>query len=424
MFTSVLGALTSALPKYFIWGAYVPVLIFSFLNTGLVYLLSSSARGWLQKQLAGSSSPLTIATAFVFTVAVAYLVSAVNDFLRELLEGRYLLWPLWPLFSALEQQRRYGMQTDYLSAVQRRYELRLRMPTWQRWLLDAANDGVRQYPQVPPRLEDGLGPDAVHRTSPATERYDPEQSHAARELGRLRRAVGNPTAIEMRQIDDAVRAMARALATHNKLVDTALARDHKELLLILDTIDNTATAREFDATLALNMAFSGDMPAATRMGNVADAMHGYTMKRYGIDLNVLMSRLQTVLQSSGKGYEILLDAKTQLDFLIACCCFSGLTTAVWAIVLLTLGGSPSVYTSIAVLGPLVTVLFYRVAVESYLAYSVSVRACVDVNRFALLRALELPLPITLNAELRLWRTLSESAVSGATAELSYEHPKP
>jgi hypothetical protein len=281
---------------------------------------------------------------------------------------------------------------------------------------------VNQHRQVKLRVEEGLE-QTVHSTNPPTHRYDPKDSAATLPLKRLRLAMGNPKAIPVECIDDAVTSMALELKSRNKLLDPALARDQKELLLILDTIDDTATSREFDATLDLNMAFSGDRPAPTRMGNVADAMHGYAMKRYGIDLNVLMSRLQAVLQSSGKGYEILLDAKTQLDFLIACCCFSGLTTAVWAVILLFLGGSWIVYAGVAVLGPLVTALFYRVANESYIAYSVSVRACVDVNRFALLRALELPLPNTLNAELRLWRTLSESAVSGTAAELSYEHPK-
>lgn len=32
MFTSVIGSLTSLLPKYFIFGSYVPVLIFSFVK--------------------------------------------------------------------------------------------------------------------------------------------------------------------------------------------------------------------------------------------------------------------------------------------------------------------------------------------------------------------------------------------------------
>jgi hypothetical protein len=441
MFTSVIGALTSALPKYFVWGAYVPVLIFSFVNTGLAYLLWAPARSWILKGYS-SNAALTIATAFVLTVVIAYLVSSVNDFLREFLEGRYLLPPLFRDFlSDRQQQHRTGLQDAYLRVLEKRYEFGQHRDSWEMTLRDAADAGVRDDPgeapkdlweqrYEPSRDTDARSPETrrfgestrtEHGDRPETKPYR-QDSKAARRLEALRDATREPLEIPVPNINEAVIAMASELRRRSKLKDARLARDHKELLLVLDTIYTTTLTSEHTATLELNTAYSGDVPAPTRMGNVADAMKAYPMQRYGIDLSVLLSRLQaTLLKNDAKDYPIVLDAKTQLDFLVACCCFCGLTTLVWSVLVLAFRGSLGAYALLTVIGPFLTWWLSWVTTQSYIAYSVAVRACVDINRFALLRALELPLPTTLNAELRMWQTVSDSAVSGYTAELSYEH---
>jgi hypothetical protein len=426
MFTSVIGALTSALPKYFIWGSYVPVLIFSFINTGLAYLLWASARSWILKGY-GLNSALTIATAFVVTVVLAYLVSSVNDFLREFLEGRYLFPPLLRDFlSDRQQQLRTGLQNTYLLVLEKRYEFQRYQESWDMTLRDAADAGVSEDSDVKAKdlWEERYDPaprSGEFHEQPSTSPYQSD-SDAAKKLEALREAIREPLQVPVDQINEAVIAMAGELRRRNKLKDARLARDHKELLLVLDTIYNTALTSEHTATLELNTAYSGDLPSPTRMGNVADAMKAYPMQRYGIDLSVLLSRLQaTLIKTDAKDYPIVLDAKAQLDFLVACCCFCGLTTLVWSVLVLAFHGSPLVYVLLTVIGTFLTWCLSWVATQSYIAYSVAVRACVDINRFALLRALELPLPATLNAELRMWRAISDSAVSGYTAELSYEH---
>jgi hypothetical protein len=120
---------------------------------------------------------------------------------------------------------------------------------------------------------------------------------------------------------------------------------------------------------------------------------------------------------------VVLDAKAQLDFLVACCWFSGLSTAAWTIVLGVSGGSPWTYSIIAFAGLAVTSAFYLGAAQNYLSYAEVVRASIDVNRFTLLRALDVRLPNSLREERMLWATMNQLAFSGGdSVEFSYEHP--
>jgi hypothetical protein len=161
------------------------------------------------------------------------------------------------------------------------------------------------------------------------------------------------------------------------------------------------------------------------MGNIAAAIHAYSIGRYKMELTVFFSRLQTVLvKMEDKGYPLVLDAKAQLDFLVACCWFSGITTAVWGILLLGFGGSPPAFLIVASTGFLLTVGFYLSASANYLAYGEVVRAVIDVNRFKLLTELDIRLPDSLREERNLWSTMSGLAFSGGDSiELSYEHPE-
>lgn len=402
MFTSVIGALTSALPKYFIFGAYVPLLIFSFVNFGLAYVLSAAVRSAVQSAYA-ASAPLTIGIAFVGTVAAAYIVSSINNFLRRFLEGRFVGPDAVRSFlSDRQQRRRAERQKTNRKAIAQRLAYRSRRPGWTERLRVAANTG--------------------HAASPERSSYNPVADPAALALDGLRHALNRPLDIDATTVEAVVTELEATLSVNDKLADAALYRDHEQLLLMIDTILNAAIISENENTLYLNTYFGGAMPAPTRMGNVADAMQGYAISRYGMDLTLFLSRLQAILvKNEAKDYPIVLDAKTQLDFLIACAWFSAVTTLTWFVALVALRGSPTAYAAIALAGPLVSWWFYLLATENYVAYALAVRACVDVNRFALLRALELPLPSTVHAELRLWSALSHAAATGTAIELSYEH---
>jgi hypothetical protein len=141
-----------------------------------------------------------------------------------------------------------------------------------------------------------------------------------------------------------------------------------------------------------------------------------------MDLSIFFTRLQThLVKVEDKAYPIVLDAKTQLDFLVVCCWFSGASTLLWYLALIAQGGSLETYFAVAILGPLSTVSFYYLAAENYISYAEVVRACVDINRFSLLHALAIPTPKSNREERRVWSALSRATLSHQEGlEMSYE----
>jgi hypothetical protein len=407
MFTGVIGALTSLLPKYFIFGSYVPVLIFSFINAGLTYLLSAWGRHAVDFTLA-TNTPLTITIAFVATVVLAYVLSSIDDFLREFLEGyyeRFLPAFFTGAFRENERRRRDELEVKYRTARRQRFMLERNITAWQEQLRQAAIDGATNHP-----------------TSTG---YDPENDCAATTLRTLRERRRKSEAIDFGSVKAAVDAMDAALRTFNSAASVALASDHRDLLVVIDAILSIATETEYENSAMLAAFFGTGSLKTTRMGNIAAAMQSYAVGRYGMDLTIFFTRLQAVLvKSDDKGLPIVLDAKAQLDFLVACCWFSGATTFVWFLILVAQGGSSATYFVVAGAGPVLTVAFYYLACENYIKYAEAVKACVDINRFGLLRAIDVPLPVSARVERRIWSALSRATLSRQEGdEMSYEHPQ-
>jgi hypothetical protein len=409
VFTNVIGAFTSLLPKYFIFSSYVPVLIFGFINAGLLYLLSAWVRHAVNFALSASQG-LTITVAFVATIVAAYVVASVNDFLRKTLEGRYRLWPPPPfrnLFVESEQHRRSVLQRHYQKSRRDRFALEGLITNCQRALRDACSNGS------------SLHPHHAH--------YHLESNPAAAvALEALRTTASQPERVDATVIEPAVTSMVQAL-THNDIrYDDALASDYRDLLALMTIVLSAFTQREYDDAMELATTFGTGTAAPTRMGNIAEAIQGYAVGLYGLDLNAFFSRLQSYLvKTDDKGYSIVQDAKTQLDFLVSCCWFSAASTILWFVVLVLQGGYLLIYLAVAVFGPFTTIAAYFLACENYRAYGEVVRACVDLNRFALLHALDIPLPMSTRDERRIWGILSRAAVSAIeNVELSYEHQKP
>ena len=409
MFTSVIGALTSLLPKYFIFGCYVPVLIFSFINFGMVYLFSAWTRFEIEFWL-GKSLALSVSVAFVATVVIAYVVSAINDFLREFLEGRYV-WPsrLERLLCVGERRRRDDLGQKYTRARRQRFVLSQLHYTWEKDLRNAAM--ARKLPAAGPY------------TLRPLEDLRAAVSHGA--LNGKRDPLSDSEFTMLRDvIQNAVDKLVLAMGTYSTPEDTEVENDRRELLLLIGAISNSMKQLEFETGADLYTRFGNDPVRPTRLGNIAAAIHAYSIGRYKMELTIFFSRLQTVLvKKEDKGYPLVLDAKAQLDFLIACCWFSALSTAIWGTLLFGFGGSREAFLIVAAAGFLLTLGFYLSAGANYLAYGEVVRAAIDVNRFSLLNALDIKLPGSLREERSLWAAMSGLAYSGGeSVEFSYEHP--
>ena len=410
MFTSVIGALTSLLPKYFIFGSYVPVLIFSFVNLGMVYLFSAWSRFEIEFWL-GKSAALSIAVAFVATVVMAYVVSAINDYLREFLEGKHL--PGW-LETELcaEQKRRRMVRADrYAKARRQRFILEDLIDWCERQLRHATERPVMRRPAPVRRQTDYVAKlrelvmnGALHNTL-----------HNALSTGQFKK--------NRRVVRRATAQMARRIALHGMPLPANVESDRRDFLLRMGAVLNSMKSVEYELGADLFTRFGNDPVKPTRMGNIADAIHAYTIGRYKMELTVFFSRLQTLLaRTEDKGNSLVFDAKTQLDFLVACCWFSALTTVIWSALLASFSGDLVAYIILPIVGTATTVALYFLACEAYLAYGEVVRASIDIDRFTLLRKLAVGLPNSLREERKLWGTMSHLAFSGGDSiELSYDH---
>src|SRR5256885_1760861 len=89
----------------------------------------------------------------------------------------------------------------------------------------------------------------------------------------------------------------------------------------------------------LHSSYGAEEVAPTKMGNIANTIQGYALRRYKCNLEVIWSNLQRIVQKDDKAQAALQEAKTQLDFLVACCWLTLLWALVWTVVFASIAQS-------------------------------------------------------------------------------------
>jgi hypothetical protein len=262
-----------------------------------------------------------------------------------------------------------------------------------------------------------------------TSTYTGVGEDAAKLIEALRNQERLADLISFEQLDEAVVALGAVLRTNSitpepPILPNRLAEDRRTVLLLIDyalTSWSVREQRKFDERSA-RFAPGGEI-APTTLGNIAASMRAYGTTRYGINLDTFWTRLQPLLASGNKDfYSGLQDSKTQLDFLIACCCLSALSTAVWLPLLAVRGALWWLFLAVALGGPAASWLCYELAVESYVVFTELVRTSVDLYRFSLLQALHIALPKGIRDERAVWNALRKLATDGREAvDLTYQH---
>lgn len=403
MFTTLLGSLTNLLPKNYIFGSVVPTMLFGFINLALLYATSTPFRAFASAQLnSATSAAFVLAVLFAATIIVAYTISAIGDFLRAVLQGEYL----WPKFLRLRMIR---MKQNALDSLQMKIEetrdargaIDAKRGEWRKRLVDAGALGTQNHANAK-----GYQHDPARKLFMAL---------------RWKRAAGLP--VNAADIEETVVAMCSALATFDKTADKKLQDHMVALVTIIDDVRTNWFSQEVVLTMERDTQYGEMVPAPTRMGNVSASLERYATTRFGIDFDTFWSRLLLVLQKTNAvGYGALVDAKTQLDFLVASCWLCLFTTLLWFVALASLGEAPWLLAAVSILGPFLTYRLYAICVTNYLAYADLARSAIELYRFDLLQALHLALPQGIRQERELWRTLSQISRYGSeNIELSYEH---
>src|SRR5688500_10166149 len=108
MLSTFLGQLQTYFSKYFVVGSFCPILVFTFLNGATAYLLSQSWKAWVDGNVVNQGvgrGAFVVTSITVGMVLIAYVLSSLNTFLRQLLEGHW--WnPLAKIFIPTQNRRR------------------------------------------------------------------------------------------------------------------------------------------------------------------------------------------------------------------------------------------------------------------------------------------------------------------------------
>jgi hypothetical protein len=407
MLGTLVEKLQGLFSKYFVVAAFFPVLIFAALNTVAVCFVSKDVRGTLAGffNLSPAVQGFYGFGALIVIALIAYVYSTTILFLRELLGGRH--WPQWLVkpFVKIQTDRFAKLQRKLAGARQERRNLRRSLPKWQEKLRSAREAGNTlqdcKYTETPAMLRD------------------------------LENLAGSGQQIpvkDLAQAVDSLEAMLRQCNANLANSENALRldRDHRTLLILISDAMTRAELLYTDLSSRVEFNYSQNNLQPTQMGNIAQSVNYYAQSRYGLNLDFFWTRLQRAAQNDEKFFNVLLDAKAQLDFLVGLFWISLLTFCIWLFIGPFL--LPIVWPSVLCLvllwvaAPLILTLWYQVALQNFRAFADLLRATIDLYRLELLKLLHIPLPPDSQSERVVWDTLNRQKSYGEVESgIAYKH---
>jgi len=400
MLGTLLDKLQSLFSKNFVI-ASIPLFAFLFLNGLMAYHVSYYFQGWVHSYFLSQDTLRQSVLSFALLLAiviVSYVMSTLSVFMREILEGKHGLGEF--LSDALSQRYRdrlFQVERDLHEARTKRRTLKQKQDLWTRELGEAYQLGARTA-------------NCVYAARPNLETLSD-------------RLKGNQE-ISLADLGPEVQLLITALQTNNPELDTdpsrLLDRDHGTLLQLIRYAADRAQAKYAQLLTEFQFDYAGEDVAPTMMGNISRVAPHYAASRYSMNLDAFWTRLQKVVATDTNFYSVVQDAKTQVDFLVALIWYTLLFTVIWLIALPCLGEALDLFLFIAVGGPLLAYVWYRVALQNYRAFANVLCASVDLFRADLLKALHVPLPANAEQERLIWETIEQRLVFGERSNITLQ----
>ena len=149
------------------------------------------------------------------------------------------------------------------------------------------------------------------------------------------------------------------------------------------------------------------------------------MKIVELSLDVFWTRLQKLIQADDKSFNTLQDAKIQLDFFVSMAWLSALFSFIWSIVLMGCSARIFLFLGVCAGGVATSIVCYLLGCQSYLTFAEVVRGAIDLNRFQLISAYHLPLPVGSDEEEQLWENLASwVGYDSPSSGVIYQHKAP
>ena len=410
-FRQVLGTLLervgALLPKSFTIANLFPMLTFAAVNGLMLYWMSNRFRDVVHDYLSQSAGKQAL-IGFPILIAIAiaaYILSTLNLLQREILEGKYLWAPARRKMTAAQQKRIEALETDVEATIRNRFALH-ELNADQR-LLDARDEGNK--------LEIGCRYSAF--------------SEAAKAIKALHEKTLGYEAISAADLEAEIALLEGELKKCK--VDKEDANDSEmQAMLLLDRQQQTLIARMNFAVKEAEAAYvalynkrefnySRYRVAPTAMGNIAESIRSYARSRYAMDVDAFWSRLQKIVVGDEKFYSSLVDVKTQLDFTISLFWLTVCFTAIWTVELLILRKSILAFVLVAVGGPVLSILWYQIALQNYRAFADVLKTSIDLYRLDLLVLLRAERPRGNVHERKIWGDLNSVIGYGEPGDLDY-----
>lgn len=401
MLGTLLDKLESLFSKNFVV-ASIPLLVFLFMHGLMAYRAFYNVQQWVNRYFLLDTAHVAVLSValLLVVVVVSYVLSTLGEPLREILEGKHL-FPQW-LSNALGQRYRNRL---------RDIEKKLEEAKHNRRTLRNGYIGWRDQMGIAYQIGHGLHDCNYVRSDTLTRLLD----------RRLSNQNVNPGEIQA-EVDSMTNALKNNSPELNTPASEELDLDHSALLsLILYAADNweAQVVKYFNE---VQLQFAGKNIAPTKMGNISNVAPYYAASRYGINLDIFWTRLQKVLQSDTNFYPLIQQAKRQLDFLVSLFWQTLVFTLLWVVLLPWLTDAKLLFVLIAIAGPVLTWIWYKIAVQNYLALSDLLRAAIDLYRLDLLRTLHLPLPANAEQERALWQVLEQRLGYADRSNVVLQHP--
>src|ERR1700736_4646489 len=370
----------------FLISSVTPLFCFILFNGAILGQYNHTVRKWVSDYYLSSSASKAVSGAIlsILLLVIAYVFSTLNLFLLEILQGKHL--PKWLEYSLRtgENARLDALTEQWQNARQLRRQLGPNADTWRRELQVARDQGSK--------------------LSECNYGVDNNVYKSVEGLVQLRNA---GAAIQADVLRDCITRLANVLETNsanlaNNPDSIRLDRHH---LLLFRLIGYAVGKAEDEYLRRFNdkeFNFSRYTVAPTRIGNAAEAVRGYALSRYGMNLDFFWPRLQKAVQARSDFYKTLQDAKTQLDFTVSLFWLTVASIALWIVLLPFLSRTWLPLISVGLIGPALAFMWYRMAAQNYRSFGDLLRSCIDLFRLELLTDLKVPFPQDSQVEVQLW----------------------
>lgn len=385
MLTALLGSIQNALTSFlkgFVVVALLPTAYFVGVN---LLLISLSGVTWADKthlvQFATDGLPLT--AALVVLCAAAFVLTTMQPWLLQALEGEHLPGPL--------RRALHRGQADRLDALRDRAEAAFFAKDA---LAGQCNAAVAALAAV------------AHPPSETARRL-------VQDLWERRR---EGLAIEPEQIAEAIQALTADPAA-GAAADVSFGELRRRMHRIATYARDRSRQRFFQTQTQMQFRFPGDVfdpdpssdnvLAPTAFGNIGRTMRSYALRRYSIDLDIFWTRFQKAMADSTNKtmFETLQTQKALVDFTVTMFWLTLVIACGWIPWLSAERLHPRLFRVVTVGAPSLVWVFYQAACRAYLLFADHVRTAVDFFRFDVIRGFHLTDPAGTLEEQILWERL-------------------